>query len=194
MSVQLYGSRDLKWAAIFNRAFLFCWSECVRGLLLGTALKILNNLKRQQTYCTWINFLLDWTFYVTLIGLLLMKHKLINFDWIVNNLIVCKLLTHYLNLIKESVQKQLFTEQMFFEIGVLENFSIFNIKHLCWSLFLIKWQACNFPVNIAIFWEQLFIIKHLRWLLKIKISENSRGDISGGGVIGLSIRRNNIVC
>ena len=30
----------------------------------------------------------DWTFHVTCINLLLMKHKLINFDRIVNNLIV----------------------------------------------------------------------------------------------------------
>ena len=70
-----------------------------------------------------------------------MKHKLINFDQIVNNLIVRNLLTNYLNLIKESIQKQLLTEQMFFEIGVLENFAIFRGKHLCCSLFLIKLHA-----------------------------------------------------
>ena len=40
--------------------------------------------------------LLDWHFYVTWINLLLMKHKLVNFDWIVNNLIVHKLLINYL--------------------------------------------------------------------------------------------------
>ena len=70
-----------------------------------------------------------------------MKHKLINLDQIVNNLIVRNLLINYLNLIKESIQKQLLTEQMFFEIGVLENYAIFRGKHLCWSLFLIKLQA-----------------------------------------------------
>ena len=41
---------------------------------------------------------LDWTFYVTWINLLLMKHKLINFNWIVNNLIALNLLINYLNL------------------------------------------------------------------------------------------------
>ena len=30
---------------------------------------------------------------------------------------------------------------MFFKIGVLENFTIFTGKHLCWSLVLIKLQA-----------------------------------------------------
>ena len=38
-----------------------------------------------------------------------MKHKLINFDWIVNNFIVHNLLINYLNFIKESIQKQLLT-------------------------------------------------------------------------------------
>ena len=31
--------------------------------------------------------------------------------------------------------------QMFFKIGVLNNFAIFAGKHLCWSYFLIKLQA-----------------------------------------------------
>ena len=31
--------------------------------------------------------------------------------------------------------------QTFFKIGVLKNFANFTGKHLCWSLFLIKWQA-----------------------------------------------------
>ena len=45
-------------ATLVETAFLFCWGECVRGLLLGTAFKILNNLKRKETfYFTWINFL-----------------------------------------------------------------------------------------------------------------------------------------
>ena len=38
---------------------------------------------------------------------------------------------------------------MFFKIGVLKNLAIFRGKHLSWSLFLIKLQACNFPVDIA---------------------------------------------
>ena len=38
-----------------------------------------------------------------------MNHKLIDFDWIVNNLIVHNLLINYLSLIKESMQKQQLT-------------------------------------------------------------------------------------
>ena len=64
---------------------------------------------------------LDWTFYVARVNLLLMKQKLINFSLILNNLIVCNLLINYQNLIKESILKQLLTEQMFFEIIVLKN-------------------------------------------------------------------------
>ena len=49
------------------------------------------------------------------------------------------------------MQKQLLTEQMFFDIGVLKYFAMLRGKHLCWSVFLIKLQACNFSVNIAKF-------------------------------------------
>ena len=46
------------------------------------------------------------------------------------------------------VQKQPFT-QMFLKIGVLKSFTMFTVKHLCQSLFLIKLQtrslkSCNF--------------------------------------------------
>ena len=61
------------------------------------------------------------------------------------------------------MQKQLLTEQMFF--GVLNSFAIFRGNHLCWSLFLIKLQACNIPVNIAKFLRTAFFTKHFRWLL-----------------------------
>ena len=40
--------------------------------------------------------------------------------------------------------------QMFFNIGILENFSIFTGKHMCWSLFLISCRPIKkrcFPVN-----------------------------------------------
>ena len=48
-------------------------------------------------------------------------------------------------------------KQVFFEISVHKNFAISRGKHLCWSLFLIKLQACNFPVNICkIFKNSLF--------------------------------------
>ena len=46
--------------------------------------------------------------------------------------------------------------QMFFKIGVLWNFAIFTVKHLCWSLFLIKLQAFT-P----------FYTEHLRRLLLV---------------------------
>ena len=38
---------------------------------------------------------------------------------------------------------------MFFKIGILKNLAIFRGKYLCWSLFLIKLQVCDFLVNIA---------------------------------------------
>ena len=61
------------------------------------------------------------------------------------------MLINYLEVIKESIQKQLLTKQMFFKLGVPKNVLIFRGKDLCWSLFLIKLQACNFPVNIVKF-------------------------------------------
>ena len=38
---------------------------------------------------------------------------------------------------------------MFFKIGVLKDFTNFNGKHLCWSLFLIEFQAF-FNVRVRI--------------------------------------------
>ena len=37
--------------------------------------------------------------------------------------------------------------QMFFKTSVLKNFANFTGKHLGWSLFLLKLQACNFIKN-----------------------------------------------
>ena len=54
---------------------------------------------------------LDQTFDVTWINLLLIKYKLLNFDWIANNLIVRNLLINYLNVTKESIQKQLLLDE-----------------------------------------------------------------------------------
>ena len=48
---------------------------------------------------------------------------------------------------------------MFFKIDVLKNFAIFRGKYLCWSLFLIKLQTCNFPVNIGKFFKNTFFNK-----------------------------------
>ena len=72
-----------------------------------------------------------------------------------------------MNLINKSIQKHLLTEKMFFEIGILKHFAIFRGKHLCSSVFLIKLQDCNFPVNIAKFLKTAFFIKHLRRLLSL---------------------------
>ena len=59
--------------------------------------------------------------------------------------------------------------QMFFITSVLKNFAIFTGEHLCWSLFLIKLQACNFikkrpqyrcfPVNIVKFLRTTFFYR-----------------------------------
>ena len=48
--------------------------------------------------------------------------------------------------------------QMFFKICVLENFTIFTGKHLCWSLFykVAGLKVGRFPVNIAKFLRTLF--------------------------------------
>ena len=56
---------------------------------------------------------------------------------------------------------------VFFNKGILKNYAIFTGKHLCWSLFLMKLQACNFikkrlqqryfPVNFAKFLRTHFL-------------------------------------
>ena len=58
-----------------------------------------------------------------------MKEKLINFDWIVNNLIVHNLLINYLNLKKESIQKQLLTR-----------FGILELRNLVTKPSYVKWR------------------------------------------------------
>ena len=56
---------------------------------------------------------------------------------------------------------------MFFQIDALKYFAIFRGKHqcwskeVCWSLFLIKLQDCNFPTNIAKFFRTAFFITPL---------------------------------
>ena len=140
LSLRPHRSRDFEIRSCHQHAFLFCWGEFALALFLGNALKILNNLKHKQTLFHTNHFFfltstiklpnLDWTFYVIKINILLVKYKLINFDWIVNNFIVPKLLINYLNLIKESIKKQLLTVQMFFEIDFLINFAIFRGKQL----------------------------------------------------------------
>ena len=72
---------------------------------------------------------------------------------------------------------------MFFKIGVRKNFTNFTGKHLCWSLFLIKLQACNFlkkrlqhrdfPVKFVKFLKTSFFTDHLRWLLLLFLKEDT---------------------
>ena len=40
---------------------------------------------------------------------------------------------------------------MFFKLSVLKNFAVFTWKHLCWSLFLIKLQACRKTPSLILF-------------------------------------------
>ena len=57
--------------------------------------------------------------------------------------------------------------QMFFKKGVIKNFEIWTVKHLSWSLLLIKLQVCNFikkrlkrfSVNIAKFLRMAFFYR-----------------------------------
>ena len=48
-------------------------------------------------------------------------------------------------IITVNLQKQLLSDVL--QIGVFKSFAIFTQKHLCWSLFLIKLQACR-PANL----------------------------------------------
>ena len=68
--------------------------------------------------------------------------------------------------------------QMFFKIAALRNFAVLSIKHLCWSLFLIKLQAWRttfllkrrlqhrcFPVNITKSLRTDFFIVYLLFII-----------------------------
>ena len=51
--------------------------------------------------------------------------------------------------------------------GVLKNFVIFTEKHLCWSLFMIKLQACKFIEKRLQHWRfPLHVKKFLKSILK----------------------------
>ena len=43
--------------------------------------------------------------------------------------------------------EQLQPPEVFYKKAVLKNFAIFKVKHLCWSLFLIKLSTFR-PVNL----------------------------------------------
>ena len=55
--------------------------------------------------------------------------------------------------------------------GVLKNFVIFTGKHLCWSLFLIKLQACKFSGKRLQHW--CFPL-HVKKFLRTPILKNIR--------------------
>ena len=64
--------------------------------------------------------------------------------------------------------------KMFWKIGALKNFMIFTGKHLCWSLFLLKFiqnrlQRRCFPVNFAEVLRIAIFIEHLWWLLECRV-------------------------
>ena len=63
----------------------------------------------------------------------------------------------------KSFQKQPYT-QMLFKIHVLRIFAIFIGKHLCWNLFLIKFQDVFLRI-LRKFYKQIFLVEHLRCLL-----------------------------
>ena len=48
---------------------------------------------------------------------------------------------------------------MFFKIGVLENFSIFTGKHLCWSLFLKETPTQVFSCEYCEFFKNNFFYR-----------------------------------
>ena len=82
---------------------------------------------------------------------------------------------------------------MFFKIGILKNFANLTLKYLGWSLFLIKFQACNFiknrlqqrcfTMNIAEFLRTDFYIEHLWWLPWVTFALNPSVNCSGSHVI-----------
>ena len=82
--------------------------------------------------------------------------------------------------------------QMFFIIDVLKHFAIFTGKHLCWSLFLIKQQACNFikketPTQVFSCehyenFKNSFFTEHFGWLLHFVISFPLVSSFHGNGL------------
>ena len=61
---------------------------------------------------------------------------------------------------------------MFFKIDLLKNSANFTGKHLCWSLFLIKFQAFRsvtpaqvFSCDICEIFKNTIFTEHLQWLL-----------------------------
>ena len=66
--------------------------------------------------------------------------------------------------------------QMFFKITVVEKFSSFTEKHLCWIL----WQRC-FPVKFAKILRTSFFTEHLGWLFREIYELNSCYNLLNSG-------------
>ena len=71
-------------------------------------------------------------------------------------------------------KQQLTYVLLLFKIGVLKNYAVFTGKHMCWSLFLIKFQAFTFTTPTQVFsseycenFKNSFFTEHLRWLLHV---------------------------
>ena len=115
LSMGSYESRDLEIGSCRQQG-LFIWLYWMRPWIAFVhclkSFQIIQNVNKffishVSVFCLKNYKLsnLDWTFYLTWI--MLVKKKLISFDRIVDNLIINELLINYLNLIKESIQKQL---------------------------------------------------------------------------------------
>ena len=72
--------------------------------------------------------------------------------------------------------------QMFFKVGVLENFTNFPGKHLCWSPFLIKLQVCNFIKKSL--QHRYFPVKFVKFLRTPFLQNTSRGCLWQEHAIG----------
>ena len=134
--------------------------------------------------------LLDWTFYLTWINVLLMKHKFINFEWIVINLlIVHNLLINYMNL--KRVNTEAAAHRCF--ITAVSRYSskyvLFKILQYLVENICVRVSVTGFLWKLRNFLRTAFFIKHLRWLL-LKNSQISQENI-GGGVIDLSFNKYN---
>ena len=64
--------------------------------------------------------------------------------------------------------------QIFFKIGIIKNFVNFTGKHLCWSLFLIKFKTDFntdvFPWNFVNF-KNIFFTEHVLFVLNLKMKK-----------------------
>ena len=102
MPLRPYGSWDFDIGSCSQHGFfaLLRWVHPWIGFgnCLNNFWIIWNVNKNESIFCLKMKLPnLNWIFYITWIKILLMKHKLINFDWIVDNLIVLNLLINHLN-------------------------------------------------------------------------------------------------